>query len=45
MLRLLLGGELWSKLKLILLQFGVYDKRNLRTTVKGMLYHLCTGYE
>ncbi len=33
--RLLLNDELWLKLKLILLQFGVYDKCNLRTMAKG----------
>ncbi|PIE43936.1 MAG: hypothetical protein CSA50_02995 [Gammaproteobacteria bacterium] len=41
--RLWRSDELWSKLKLILLQFGVYDKRSLRTAVEGMLYRLRTG--
>ncbi len=41
--RLLLSDELWLKLKLILLQFGVHVKRNLRTMVAGMLYRLRTG--
>ncbi len=43
MLRLLLNDELRLKLKPILLQFGVYDKRNLRTMVEGMPYRLRTG--
>ncbi len=41
--RLLLNDELWSKLRTILLQFGVYDKRNLRNMVEGMFYRLRTG--
>ncbi len=41
--RLLLSDELWSKLKGILLQLGVYDKSNLRLMVEGMLYRLRTG--
>lgn len=41
--RLLLNNELWSKLKEILLQLGVYDKPNLRLMVEGMLYRLRTG--
>ncbi|MCG8609454.1 MAG: IS5 family transposase [Pseudomonadales bacterium] len=41
--RLMLSDELWLKLKLILLQFGVYDKRSLRMTVEGMLYRMRTG--
>ncbi len=38
--RLMLCDELWSKLKLILLQFAVYNKRNLRQMVEGQLYRL-----
>ena len=41
--RLLLSDELWLKLRIILLQFGVYDKRNLRKMVEGMFYRLRTG--
>ena len=41
--RLMLSDELWLKLKLILLQFGAYDKRSLRMTVEGMLYRMRTG--
>ena len=41
--RLLLSDELWLKLKLILLQCGVYDKSNLRLVVEGILYRLRTG--
>ncbi len=41
--RLSLNDELWSKLRVSLLQFGVYDKRNLRKMVEGMFYRLRTG--
>ncbi len=41
--RLMLSDELWSKLKLILLQCGIYDKRNLILMVEGMLYRLRAG--
>jgi transposase len=41
--RLLLNDELWSKLKKILLQEGIYNKRNLRLMVEGMLYRLRVG--
>ncbi len=41
--RLMLSDELWSKLKLILLQCAIYDKRNLRLMVEGMLYRLRAG--
>ena len=33
--RLMLNDEFWSKLEKILLQEAIYDKRNLRMTVKG----------
>ena len=43
MLRLLLSDELWSKLKEIMLQEGIYDKPALRITVEGMLYRMRVG--
>ena len=39
----MLTDEHWSKLKPILLQQGIYDKANLRTTVEGILYRMRTG--
>ena len=41
--RLMLTDELWSKLKPILLQFGIYNKFRLRKTFEGILYRLRTG--
>ncbi|WP_319783178.1 IS5 family transposase [Oceanisphaera sp. IT1-181] len=41
--RLLLTDEFWSKLRKILLQESIYDKRDLRMTVEGMLYRMRTG--
>lgn len=38
-----LTDEYWSKLKPILLDAGIYDKRNLRMTVEGMLYRIRVG--
>lgn len=38
--RLLLSNELWSKLEKILLQESIYNKRDLRMTVEGMLYRM-----
>ncbi len=38
--RQMLTDEHWSKLKPILLQQGIYDKANLRTTVEGILYRM-----
>ena len=38
--RLLLSDELWSKLEKILLQESIYNKRDLRMTVEGMLYRM-----
>ena len=35
--RLMLNDEFWSKLEKILLQEAIYNKRNLRMTVEGML--------
>lgn len=43
MSRLMLADEHWSKLKPILLQQRIYDKADLRMTVKGILYQLHTG--
>ncbi len=41
--RLLLSDERWSKLEKILLQQAIYNKRDLRMTVEGMLYHMRVG--
>jgi len=41
--RLRLTDEHWSKLCLVLLQNGIYHKRNLRLTVEGMLYRIRIG--
>jgi transposase len=41
--RLLLSDEHWSKLREILLDKAVYNKRDLRMTVEGMLYRMRTG--
>ena len=41
--RLMLNDELWSKLQTILLHKAIYNKRNLRMTVEGMLYRMRTG--
>jgi transposase len=41
--RFLLSDELWSKLREILLQLAVYDKRDLRLTVEGILYRMRTA--
>ena len=39
--RLMLSDEFWSKLEKILLQETmIYNKRNLRMTVEGMLYRM-----
>lgn len=42
--RLLLTDEFWSKLRKILLQESIYNKRDLRMTVEGMLYRMRTGF-
>ncbi len=39
--RLMLSDEFWSKLEKILLQEAIYNKRNLRMTVEGILYIEC----
>ncbi len=41
--RLMLSDEFWSKLEKILLQEAIYNKRNLRMTVEGMLYRMRIG--
>lgn len=41
--RLMLSDEHWSKLLEILLHMAIYNKRDLRMTVEGMLYRMRTG--
>lgn len=41
--RLMLSDELWSKLKGMMLQESIYNKRDLRMVVEGMLYRLRVG--
>lgn len=43
MARLMLNDELWSKLRTIMRQRGIYDKHNLRIMVEGMLYRMRVG--
>jgi transposase len=43
MTRLMLTDELWSKLRIIMLEHGIYDKLHLRKTVEGILYRMRTG--
>lgn len=43
MLRRMLTDELWSKLRMILLQHRIYDKPCLREMVEGMLYRMRVG--
>ena len=43
MIRLMLTDELWSKLRIIMLQHEIYDKPKLRKTVEGILYRMRTG--
>ena len=43
MARLMLSDELWSKLRAIMLQHGIYDKPKLRKMVEGMLYRMRVG--
>lgn len=40
MTRLMLTDELWSKLRAIMRQHGIYDKPNLRKIVEGILYRM-----
>jgi len=41
--RLMLSEEFWSRLEKILLQEAIYNKRNLRMTVEGILYRMRVG--
>lgn len=41
--RLMLTDELWSKLRTIMRQVGIYDKPNLRKVVEGILYRMRVG--
>ena len=41
--RLMLTDEHWSKLRPIMLENGMYDKRGLRLTVEGILYRMRVG--
>ena len=43
MIRLMLTNEYWSKLRIIMHEYGIYDKPNLRNTVEGILYRMRTG--
>ena len=43
MARLMLTDELWSRLRKIMRQIGVYDKPKLRLTVEGILYRMRVG--
>ena len=43
MARLKLSDELWSKLRGIMLQHRIYDKRGLRLVVEAMLYRMRVG--
>lgn len=43
MARLMLTDELWSKLRMIMRQHGIYDKSNLRMKVEGILYRMRVG--
>ena len=43
MTRLMLSDELWSKLRVIMLEHGIYDKSSLRIMVEGMLYRMRVG--
>ena len=37
---MMLSDKFWSKLEKILLQEAIYNKRNLRMTVEGILYRM-----
>ena len=41
--RLMLTDELWSKLRTIMREHGIYDKCNLRMTVEGIFYRMRVG--
>ena len=36
----MLSDEFWSKLEKALLQEAIYNKRNLRMTIEGVLYRM-----
>lgn len=42
--RFMLSDEHWSKLKGMMLQENIYNKRELRMMVEGMFYQLRVGY-
>ena len=41
--RTMLSDEHWLKLKPILRDLNVYNKRNLRNVIEGILYRMKTG--
>ncbi|GLK59988.1 hypothetical protein GCM10017624_21470 [Azotobacter vinelandii] len=41
--RIMLSDEHWPKLRQILLREAIYNKRDLRMTVEGMLYRMRVG--
>ncbi len=43
MARLMLSDEVWSKLGIIMLQQGIYDKPEFRLMVEAMLYRMRVG--
>jgi len=43
MARLMLSDELWSKLRTIMRQQGIYDKPDLRLMIEAMLYRMRIG--
>ncbi len=43
MARLMLSDEVWSKLGIIMLQQGIYDKPEFRFMVEAMLYRMRVG--
>lgn len=43
MIRLMLNDGLWSKLRTIMREYGIYDKPRLRMTVEGILYRMRVG--
>ena len=42
--RLMLSDEHWSKLKGMMLQENIYNKRDLRMMVEGMFYPMSSTY-
>jgi transposase len=43
MARIMLTDKLWSKLKIMMKHFGIYNKPGLRLTVEGIFYRLRVG--